>query len=131
MSSSRPPNSSGHLPHQITHSLKRQLPLSSMKPPFASPGDYHRFAPDSRLADQEPDAIVLKSPVSLFFLFLFYMHISFITCVSITHLVLLVIGYVDQLQCTVVHFSLYALEELPLLTNISGCQAGRYPQFFL
>lgn len=86
MSGSRPPNSSGHLPDQIMHSLKRQLPFSSVKPPFASPGDYHRFAPDSRLADQESDAIVVKSPVSLFFLFLFYMHISFITCVSISNI---------------------------------------------
>ncbi|KAG7010335.1 Transcription factor E2FB [Cucurbita argyrosperma subsp. argyrosperma] len=62
MSGSRAPNSSGHLPEQIMHSLKRQLPFSSMKPPFASPGDYHRFAPDPRLADQEADAIVVRSP---------------------------------------------------------------------
>ncbi|TYJ96065.1 transcription factor E2FB isoform X1 [Cucumis melo var. makuwa] len=65
MSGSRPPNSSGHLPDQIMHSLKRQLPFSSVKPPFASPGDYHRFAPDSRLADQESDAIVVKSPFEI------------------------------------------------------------------
>ncbi|XP_022986222.1 transcription factor E2FB-like [Cucurbita maxima] len=62
MSGSRAPNSSGHLPEQIMHSLKRQLPFSSLKPPFASPGDYHRFAPDPRLADQEADAIVVRSP---------------------------------------------------------------------
>ncbi|XP_038901801.1 transcription factor E2FB isoform X3 [Benincasa hispida] len=61
MSGSRAPNSSGQLSEQIMHSLKRQLPFSSMKPPFASPGDYHRFAPDPRLPDQEPDAIVVKS----------------------------------------------------------------------
>uniref|UniRef100_A0A5B6ZWZ9 Putative transcription factor E2FB n=1 Tax=Davidia involucrata TaxID=16924 RepID=A0A5B6ZWZ9_DAVIN len=45
-------------------SLKRQLPFTSMKPPFAaSPGDYHRFSPS--VADrrpQEAEAIVVKSP---------------------------------------------------------------------
>ncbi|KAL2328425.1 hypothetical protein Fmac_021852 [Flemingia macrophylla] len=42
---------------QIMHSMKRQLPFSSIKPPFS---DYHRFAPDHR--HQDPDAIVLKTP---------------------------------------------------------------------
>ncbi|XVE79178.1 hypothetical protein DITRI_Ditri14bG0037100 [Diplodiscus trichospermus] len=45
--------------------LKRQLPFS-MKPPFMAPGgDYHRFASTEprRIADQEAEAIVVKSPV--------------------------------------------------------------------
>ncbi|XP_022152951.1 transcription factor E2FB-like isoform X2 [Momordica charantia] len=62
MSGSRAPNSSGLPSDQIMHSLKRHLPFSSMKPPFASPGDYHRFASEPRLSDHEPDAIVVKSP---------------------------------------------------------------------
>ncbi|XP_028783206.1 transcription factor E2FB-like isoform X1 [Neltuma alba] len=55
-SSSRPPD-------QIIHSMKRQLPFSSMKPSFVAPADYHRFAPDKRRpADQEAETIVVKSP---------------------------------------------------------------------
>ncbi|XP_022752528.1 transcription factor E2FB-like isoform X1 [Durio zibethinus] len=45
--------------------LKRQLPFS-MKPPFMAPGgDYHRFASTEpyRIADQEAEAIVVKSPL--------------------------------------------------------------------
>ncbi|GMJ10671.1 E2F transcription factor 1 [Hibiscus trionum] len=45
--------------------LKPQLPFS-VKPPFVAPGgDYHRFATTEsrRVADQEPDAIVVKSPL--------------------------------------------------------------------
>ncbi|GAV66378.1 E2F_TDP domain-containing protein [Cephalotus follicularis] len=43
--------------------LKRQLPFSSMKPPFAAPADYHRFSADPRrISDQEVEAIVVKSP---------------------------------------------------------------------
>ncbi|KAK8683327.1 hypothetical protein V6N13_039391 [Hibiscus sabdariffa] len=45
--------------------LKPQLP-SSVKPPFMAPGgDYHHFATTEscRVADQEPDAIVVKSPL--------------------------------------------------------------------
>jgi len=45
----------------------RQLPFTAMKPPFApSPGDYHRFAPP-RPPPPEPEAIVVKTPVSLVF----------------------------------------------------------------
>ncbi|GAB2274566.1 hypothetical protein Dimus_009334 [Dionaea muscipula] len=40
--------------------LKRQLPFSSMKPPFVPPGDYHRFSVDHR--PSETDVIVVKSP---------------------------------------------------------------------
>ncbi|KAJ4724906.1 Transcription factor [Melia azedarach] len=44
-------------------SFKRQLPFSSMKPPFLAPGDYHRFAAEPRRrSDQEVEAIVVKSP---------------------------------------------------------------------
>ncbi|KAF7805743.1 transcription factor E2FB-like [Senna tora] len=58
-------SSSSHPPDQIIHSMKRQLPFSSMKPPFVAPADYHRFAPDHRPpADQEPETIVVKSPQS-------------------------------------------------------------------
>ena len=49
--------------------LKRQL-LFSMKPPFMAPGgDYYRFASTEprRIADQEAEAIVVKSPVGFFF----------------------------------------------------------------
>ena len=58
--------------HQNQQPLKRQLPFS-MKPPFMAPGgDYHRFASTepSRVAGQEAEAIVVKSPVG-FFPFLF------------------------------------------------------------
>lgn len=42
---------------------QRQLPFSSMKPPFLSAGDYHRFAPDHRRnQDLETEAIVVKTP---------------------------------------------------------------------
>ncbi|THG06391.1 hypothetical protein TEA_011059 [Camellia sinensis var. sinensis] len=44
--------------HQLP--LKRQLPFSSMKPPF---GDYHQFSsPALDLRLKEPEAIVVKSP---------------------------------------------------------------------
>ncbi|KAK4255285.1 hypothetical protein QN277_008300 [Acacia crassicarpa] len=56
-------SSSSHPPDQIIHSMKRQLPFSSMKPSFVAPADYHRFAPDQRRpADQEAETIVVKSP---------------------------------------------------------------------
>ncbi|CAN1251901.1 Transcription factor E2FB [Linum perenne] len=43
--------------------LKRQLFLSSAKPPFSSPGDYHRFDSNPRrAADQEPEGILVKTP---------------------------------------------------------------------
>lgn len=54
---------------QIPKPIKRHLPFSSMKPPFVSPEDYHRFnIPSVTAADfrnQEAEAIVVKSPVSL------------------------------------------------------------------
>ncbi|GAB4824637.1 hypothetical protein Ancab_007509 [Ancistrocladus abbreviatus] len=39
--------------------LKRQLPFTSMKPPFVPPADYHRFSAEHR--QPETEAIVVKS----------------------------------------------------------------------
>lgn len=55
---------------QISHPIKRYLPFASMRPPFVTPEDYHRFSipgVDSRIgsASLQPEAIVVKSPVSL------------------------------------------------------------------
>ncbi|XP_044504495.1 transcription factor E2FB-like [Mangifera indica] len=47
----------------MQQSFKRQLPCSSMKPPFSVPADYHRFAADPRPPDQESEGIVVKSPL--------------------------------------------------------------------
>ncbi|XP_021278199.1 transcription factor E2FB isoform X1 [Herrania umbratica] len=50
---------------QNQQQLKRQLPFS-MKPPFMAPGgDYHRFPSTEprRIADQDAEAIVVKSPL--------------------------------------------------------------------
>ena len=63
------------MPQQQQHQqnqqpLKRQIPFS-MKPPFMAPGgDYHRFASTEpcRIANQEAEAIVVKSPVGFFLL---------------------------------------------------------------
>ncbi|CAI0398442.1 unnamed protein product [Linum tenue] len=79
MSNSEPPTGPGATPpppnqqQQSTPSTvvsspsfnvpKRQLAFSSVKPPFSSPGDYHRFTTDPRrAADREPEGIVVKSP---------------------------------------------------------------------
>lgn len=67
MSANRAPPaaSSSNPPDQIMQSMKRQLPFSSMKPPFVASGDYHRFGPNNRRnLDQETEAIVVKTPVS-------------------------------------------------------------------
>ncbi|CAJ1948332.1 unnamed protein product [Sphenostylis stenocarpa] len=37
---------SSNPPNQIMHSMKRQLPFSSMKSPFSIIVEYHRFSPD-------------------------------------------------------------------------------------
>lgn len=66
MSGSRPPN----LPVQPLEPImqqppKRQLPFSSMKPPFSAAADYHGFLPDPRQStDQETYGITVKPPVS-------------------------------------------------------------------
>ena len=48
--------------------LRRQLPFSSLKPPFAAPADYHRFSDPRRGGaadhDVEAEAIVVKPLVS-------------------------------------------------------------------
>lgn len=49
---------------QILPPLRRHLAFSSTKPPFVPPDDYHRFSADARKsADQEPEAIVVRSPL--------------------------------------------------------------------
>ncbi|PNX85108.1 transcription factor E2F [Trifolium pratense] len=58
-----PPPAASPSPDQIMQSMKRQLPFSSMKPPFLASSDYHRFAPDHRRnLDHETEAIVVKTP---------------------------------------------------------------------
>lgn len=50
---------------QILPPLRRHLAFTSTKPPFLPPDDYHRFSGDAhRAADQEAEAIVVRSPVS-------------------------------------------------------------------
>ncbi|XP_072067088.1 transcription factor E2FB isoform X4 [Arachis hypogaea] len=63
MSGTRAPPAAASPSEQI---MRRQLPLSAMKPPFAASVDYHRFAPDHlhhnrRTVDHEPEAIVVNS----------------------------------------------------------------------
>ncbi|KAE8693000.1 hypothetical protein F3Y22_tig00110819pilonHSYRG00142 [Hibiscus syriacus] len=56
--------------------LKPQLPFS-VKPSFMAPGgDYHRFATTEsrRVADQEPDVIVVKSHIVYFLLYFKFRH---------------------------------------------------------
>ncbi|XP_010262959.1 PREDICTED: transcription factor E2FA-like [Nelumbo nucifera] len=63
MSGARASNRSAQPSGQILQPLKRHLPFSSTKPPFVPPDDYHRFSRESRkVADEEADAIVVKSP---------------------------------------------------------------------
>ncbi|XP_057778352.1 transcription factor E2FA-like isoform X2 [Salvia miltiorrhiza] len=52
------------LHHQQTPppTIRRHLPFASMKPPFVSPDDYHRFSTPSRAAaDHLSEAVVIKS----------------------------------------------------------------------
>ena len=50
---------------QILPPLRRHLAFASTKPSFVPSDDYHRFSGDGRrVADQEPEAIVVRSPVS-------------------------------------------------------------------
>ncbi|OAY51364.1 transcription factor E2FB isoform X2 [Manihot esculenta] len=65
MSNSQPPNPSTRQPQQNTmqNPLKRQLPFTSMKPPFLAPGDYHRFNTEPRrVVDHEVETIIVKPP---------------------------------------------------------------------
>ncbi|XP_059278572.1 transcription factor E2FA [Lycium ferocissimum] len=56
-----PPSNGGV---EISQPIKRYLPFASMRPPFVSSEDYHRFSThgvvDSRIG--QPEAIVVKSP---------------------------------------------------------------------
>ncbi|KAI3443336.1 hypothetical protein Pfo_000001 [Paulownia fortunei] len=60
--------SNGQILHQQQTpptAIRRHLPFASMKPPFVSPDDYHRFSTPARaaaVADHPPEAIVIKSP---------------------------------------------------------------------
>lgn len=61
--------SNGQILHQHQTpppTIRRHLPFASMKPPFVSPDDYHRFSTPSRAAaaaaDHLSEAIVIKSP---------------------------------------------------------------------
>ncbi|XP_074355252.1 transcription factor E2FA isoform X2 [Apium graveolens] len=60
--SARPPMSNGGA--RIPTPIKRNLQFGSMKPPFVPPEDYYRFGDSRRLADHEPDAIIVKSTPS-------------------------------------------------------------------
>ncbi|XP_071931472.1 transcription factor E2FB-like [Coffea arabica] len=44
---------------QQQQALKKQLPFTSMKPPF---GDYHHFSTDPHRPPLEPEAVIVKSP---------------------------------------------------------------------
>ncbi|CAL1403825.1 unnamed protein product [Linum trigynum] len=51
------------VPSPSSSAPKPKLAFSTAKPPFSSPGDYHRFSTHPRrTADQEPEAIIVKSP---------------------------------------------------------------------
>jgi len=76
MSGTRTPPAAA--PDQI---MQRQLPFSSMKPPFLAAGDYHRFAPDHRRnQDLETEAIVVKTPVSFLFFYIIIILFFYVFC---------------------------------------------------
>ncbi|KAH9674410.1 transcription factor E2FA [Citrus sinensis] len=49
----------------IVPPIKRHLAFVTTKPPFVPSDDYHRFSNTRRAADQEPEAIVVRSPLVL------------------------------------------------------------------
>ncbi|XP_077230298.1 transcription factor E2FB-like [Tasmannia lanceolata] len=65
MSGGRASNRSAQPSDQILNSLKRHLPFSSVKPPFVSPENYHRFSSGENLrpSDEDAEALVFKSPL--------------------------------------------------------------------
>ncbi|KAI8573425.1 hypothetical protein RHMOL_Rhmol01G0276500 [Rhododendron molle] len=65
MSTSQAPSQPTDQIIRQTPPLKNQLPFTALKPPF---GDYHRFSAASAFdhRQKEPEAIVVKSPVSAF-----------------------------------------------------------------
>ncbi|KAJ4705371.1 Transcription factor [Melia azedarach] len=46
----------------IVPPIRRHLAFVTTKPPFVPSDDYHRFSTTRRAADQEPEAIVVRSP---------------------------------------------------------------------
>ncbi|KAM1394140.1 transcription factor E2FB-like isoform X1 [Malus sylvestris] len=64
MSGSRAPNPPAQPPQPVMQQpLKRQLPFSSMRPPFSAAADYHGFLSDPRqTTDQETYGITVKTP---------------------------------------------------------------------
>ncbi|MBA0561878.1 hypothetical protein Golob_018673, partial [Gossypium lobatum] len=49
----------------VVQPIRRHLAFDSTKPPFAHPGDYHRFSSSNSrgiVVDQEVEAIVVRSP---------------------------------------------------------------------
>ena len=72
---------SGGAAAQIVQPLRRHLAFTSTKPPFLPPDEYHRFSGDARrVADQEPEAIVVRSPVSRVILLVFPVHFLWVYC---------------------------------------------------
>ncbi|KAK9939062.1 hypothetical protein M0R45_015771 [Rubus argutus] len=65
MSGYRAPNPAPQPPQPIMQpNIHRQLPFSSVKPPFAASVDYHGFAPDRRPpTDHEAEGITVKPPL--------------------------------------------------------------------
>ncbi|XP_068661934.1 transcription factor E2FA-like [Aristolochia californica] len=66
MSGSLASNRSAQPAGQILQSMKRHVPFSSTKPPFAAPDVYHRFSSggdNRRAVDEEPDAFVIRTPL--------------------------------------------------------------------
>lgn len=65
MSTSQAPSQPTDQIIRQTPPLKNQLPFTALKPPF---GDYHRFSAASAFdhRQKEPEAIIVKSPVSAF-----------------------------------------------------------------
>ncbi|MQL89380.1 hypothetical protein Taro_021956 [Colocasia esculenta] len=58
---------SGQPPWQILQPLRRHLPFPSSRPPFVSPGDYHRFSTgDNRqVTDEVTEVVVVRTPVQV------------------------------------------------------------------
>lgn len=57
------PKATTHQSQQQSQPLKRQLPFTSLKPPFVPPpGDYHRFSDNRAPPISDPEAIVVKTP---------------------------------------------------------------------
>ncbi|KAK6145734.1 hypothetical protein DH2020_022554 [Rehmannia glutinosa] len=69
--------------------IRRHLPFASMRPPFVSPDDYHRFSTPARAAaaaggDHPPEAIVVKSLVCSSFNQCVSISVLFFQCLCVT-----------------------------------------------